>query len=94
MRIAFENEDGELLCMSHNADEVWCGCGNGAVRIFSTVSTKQTRLEAHSDGRVMCVCSTGPSTAFTAAADGTVHFWWVQQSLSKSYLSCVVFPLA
>ncbi|WP_371068282.1 hypothetical protein, partial [Salmonella enterica] len=35
VRVIFEHVEGSVLCMAHNANEIWIGTRNGEIRAFS-----------------------------------------------------------
>ena len=53
-RIVFENVAGAILCMSNNSKQIWIGCRNGDVQVFSL---KDLRAEKHGNRKVLPICS-------------------------------------
>jgi hypothetical protein len=76
-RVVFENRDGVLLCVAYNAAEIWLGCSNGDVRVFSAKTTEQLWVDRHDSygSKVLCVFSSAPTQGFSGSSDGTVRYW-------------------
>ncbi len=75
-RVVFGDKDGAPLCMGCNNAEVWLGCCNGDVRVFSAKSTLLLRSYMHgSSVKVACIWSVLPGTAWSGGTDGAVHLW-------------------
>ncbi len=86
-RVVFENQDWLPLCMTANASEMWMGCRNGDVRVYSTKSAEQLRLERHGDSDVVCILRPSSSIVFSGCSDGMVRAWGSEAGGNKASLS-------
>jgi hypothetical protein len=84
-RVVFESQDGAPLCMSSNACEVWLGCRNGELRVYSAKTAQQLQSERHpGDVKILGVWTTVPGNALSVGLDGTLRSWGDEASKLKS----------